>query len=408
MTVRPPLAERIAGAPISWGVCEVPGWGHQLDPEVVLAQMPEVGLGRDRVRPRRVPARRPRGQGGDPAPTTACGAVGQFVPVVLHDPGARPAARGRGRDGRPRRRRRLHRGHRRRDRRRGLRRPARRSTTRGWATLLANLDRLRDAAAARGLTATLHPHVGTMVESGEETDRVLAGSRDRPVPRHRAPAHRRRRPGRASPRAPRADRATSTSRTSASTCAREVQAGEVTYTEAVAGGHVRARSARVTSTSPRSSTPWRTAGTPGGTSSSRTPSSTGAARDRAGPGGRRPSVHRPPARRRAHPASSRSRGVVTVSPPPTRYDLVAMGRTGVDIYPLEHGVGLEDVADVPEVPRRQRHQRRGRRGPARPPRRARSPAPATTPSAATSTEALRGFGVDDRVRQRRSTGRPRR
>ena len=25
------------------------------------------------------------------------------------------------------------------------------------------------------------------------------------------------------------------------------------------------------------------------------------------------------------------------------YELVSMGRTGVDIYPLEHGVGLEDV-----------------------------------------------------------------
>ena len=25
------------------------------------------------------------------------------------------------------------------------------------------------------------------------------------------------------------------------------------------------------------------------------------------------------------------------------YDLVSMGRTGVDIYPLDHGVGLEDV-----------------------------------------------------------------
>ena len=27
----------------------------------------------------------------------------------------------------------------------------------------------------------------------------------------------------------------------------------------------------------------------------------------------------------------------------TAYDLVAIGRTGVDIYPLDHGVGLEDV-----------------------------------------------------------------
>ena len=27
----------------------------------------------------------------------------------------------------------------------------------------------------------------------------------------------------------------------------------------------------------------------------------------------------------------------------TAYDLVAVGRTGVDIYPLQHGVGLEEV-----------------------------------------------------------------
>ena len=25
-------ADKIAGAPISWGVCEVPGWGYQLLP----------------------------------------------------------------------------------------------------------------------------------------------------------------------------------------------------------------------------------------------------------------------------------------------------------------------------------------------------------------------------------------
>ena len=35
---------RIAGAPISWGVCEVPGWGYQLPPDRVLAEMQEVGL----------------------------------------------------------------------------------------------------------------------------------------------------------------------------------------------------------------------------------------------------------------------------------------------------------------------------------------------------------------------------
>ena len=37
-------SSRIAGAPISWGVCEVPNWGQQLTPERVLAEMQDVGL----------------------------------------------------------------------------------------------------------------------------------------------------------------------------------------------------------------------------------------------------------------------------------------------------------------------------------------------------------------------------
>jgi inosose dehydratase len=36
--------DKIAGAPISWGVCEVPGWGYQLGPDRVLTEMREVGL----------------------------------------------------------------------------------------------------------------------------------------------------------------------------------------------------------------------------------------------------------------------------------------------------------------------------------------------------------------------------
>ena len=35
---------KIAGAPISWGVCEVPGWGYQLSSDRVLAEMREAGL----------------------------------------------------------------------------------------------------------------------------------------------------------------------------------------------------------------------------------------------------------------------------------------------------------------------------------------------------------------------------
>ena len=41
---RPALTDRIAGAPISWGVCEVPGWGLQLPVDRVLREMRELGL----------------------------------------------------------------------------------------------------------------------------------------------------------------------------------------------------------------------------------------------------------------------------------------------------------------------------------------------------------------------------
>ena len=36
--------DRLAGAPISWGVCEVPGWGIELPPRRVLAEMRDLGL----------------------------------------------------------------------------------------------------------------------------------------------------------------------------------------------------------------------------------------------------------------------------------------------------------------------------------------------------------------------------
>jgi inosose dehydratase len=46
----------------------------------------------------------------------------------------------------------------------------------GWQTLLSNLDRLTAVAAERGVLAVLHPHVGTMIENGQEVQEVLVGS----------------------------------------------------------------------------------------------------------------------------------------------------------------------------------------------------------------------------------------
>lgn len=173
--VRPPLTERIAGAPISWGVCEVPGWGFQLDVDTVLRQMREAGIVATEFGPDGFLPEAP----ADKAQALADAglrAVGQFVPVVLHDPEHDPlpdveiamealviagattvviaAATGvEGYDARPD------------------------LDEAQWDTMLMNLDLITAAAEARGLVATLHPHVGTLVESGVEAERVLAGSR---------------------------------------------------------------------------------------------------------------------------------------------------------------------------------------------------------------------------------------
>ena len=80
---------KIAGAPISWGVCEVPGWGYQLTPQRVLAEMRDVGLAATELGPEGfLPS--------DPDELSALldsyglSCVGTFAPVVLHDAGHDP------------------------------------------------------------------------------------------------------------------------------------------------------------------------------------------------------------------------------------------------------------------------------------------------------------------------------
>jgi inosose dehydratase len=166
--------EKIAGAPISWGVCEVPGWGHQLTPDRVLREMAELGLsatefGPDGFLPSAPEARAQvlHGHG--------LHALGGFTPLLLHVPEHDPVpeveallpaytAAGAdvmvlsavtGLDGYDRR-------------------PA--LDEQGWSRLVRNLDRLAAVAAQSGVRAVLHPHVGTMVESGDDVSRVLEGS----------------------------------------------------------------------------------------------------------------------------------------------------------------------------------------------------------------------------------------
>jgi inosose dehydratase len=168
------VTERIAGAPISWGVCEVPGWGYQLDAERVLAEMRGVSLAATEFGP---DGFLPEDPVLKAATLSVHGlkAVGGFVPVVLHDAARDPLpeadraldgfveagagvmvlAAATGLDGYDER-------------------PVLDEDQ--WKTLFANLDRIAERAAERGVQACLHPHVGTMIETGDDVARLLGGA----------------------------------------------------------------------------------------------------------------------------------------------------------------------------------------------------------------------------------------
>ena len=83
--MRRPLSERIAGAPITWGACEVPGWGHQMSVERVLGEMAAIGLRATELGP---DGFLPLDSSGlrDVLRSSGLALVGGFVPIVLHVP----------------------------------------------------------------------------------------------------------------------------------------------------------------------------------------------------------------------------------------------------------------------------------------------------------------------------------
>ena len=165
---------RVAGAPISWGVCEVPGWGYQMPPERVMTEMERLGLTATEFGPDGFLPEDPEAKATFLA-TYGLEAVGGFLPVLLHDPAHDPIAEvdvfidsclatgagvvvlaaSTGHDGYDER-------------------PVLDDVQ--WKTLLTNLDRIADHAAERGVLAVIHPHIGTMVEDADDVQRVVDGS----------------------------------------------------------------------------------------------------------------------------------------------------------------------------------------------------------------------------------------
>ena len=168
------MIERVAGAPISWGVCEAPGWGHEMAPDRVLGEMRDLGLRTTELGPTGYLGARPADV-RDQLGRYDMRLVGGFLPVTLHtDPDldlaeataaiSTLAAGGsevvvlaaQSADGSY-------------DRKVPL-------SDEEWKILVVNLARLQDLVCSHGMTATLHPHVGTAIEDRDSVLRLLESS----------------------------------------------------------------------------------------------------------------------------------------------------------------------------------------------------------------------------------------
>lgn len=166
--------DRVAAAPISWGVCEAPGWGLQLPVDRVLAEARELGI-----------TALEQGALGwlptDPAAQRAkldeygMRLLGGFVPLVLHDATRRDEQLAE------------------------ADRIARNMADAGghfyvtapvpslddwhhpsltepeWTELLENLDRVAALCASHGLEQVVHPHVDTAIETSDDFRRFIEG-----------------------------------------------------------------------------------------------------------------------------------------------------------------------------------------------------------------------------------------
>lgn len=167
--------DRTGTAPISWGVCEVPGWGVQLPPDRVLSEMHQLGFRATEL-----------GSAGylpeDPTVLRRTLAdhdltlTGGFVALVLHDEAV-------------------------------IDETLRRATEAAelladagarnfvscavsdvndwsrpelsddqWATLARSIEQVDTICTERGLQQVFHCHVDSLVETAEEVERVLAST----------------------------------------------------------------------------------------------------------------------------------------------------------------------------------------------------------------------------------------
>jgi inosose dehydratase len=169
------IEDRLGAGPISWGVCEVPGWGIMLPADRVLDEMAALGIHATELG---APGFLPDDAAAVKATLDGHGMrlIGGFVPLVLHDPAEREATLA------------------------SARATADVFVAAGghvfvstpvasdawgapfplgaaqWSHLAGMLDELDELCADRGLVHALHPHVGTLVEQRDDVRIVLERS----------------------------------------------------------------------------------------------------------------------------------------------------------------------------------------------------------------------------------------
>ncbi len=170
------LLERVAGAPITWGVDESPGWGHLMGRDRVLAEMSASGLAATELGPDGYLPSDP-GELRDYLARYDMSIVGGFVPALLYRPDRLDAEL------------------------EYVVRASRQLAATGsnvlvlgpsshhdgydtridmdddeWAVFLANLRRVEEIADDAGLKTALHPHWAMAIEDGSDVERLLDAS----------------------------------------------------------------------------------------------------------------------------------------------------------------------------------------------------------------------------------------
>lgn len=169
-----PRGRMLAAAPISWGVCEVPGWGMQLDRERVLGEMAALGIHATELG---AIGYLPEEPGELRALLAGHGLrlVAGFVPVVLHEPSLGATREHAQRVA-------------------GLLAAAgadvfvaaivqdmdwsapRPLDDAPWARLVEHLAEVERLVAGHGLVLAVHPHAGTLIERAADVERLVADS----------------------------------------------------------------------------------------------------------------------------------------------------------------------------------------------------------------------------------------